>query len=148
MDELAAASEQAFRDLVQRDPAFVPFFRALVDNLEMTLAKSSMAISRAYERLAGDLPGRDRLLERIDAEHARTERLVLAVVEERGLLDRSPVLQRSIDLRNPYVDPMNLVQVSLLERYRALSAEEEREATGRVLARSIAGIAAALRNTG
>ena len=68
---------------------------------------------------------------------------VLAIVEADELLDRHPVIQRSVRLRNPYVDPMNAIQVDLLRRYRA---GDERAAPP--LLRSIAGIAAALRNTG
>ena len=73
---------------------------------------------------------------------------MLAIVEARELLDRHPVLQRSIRLRNPYVDPMNAIQVELLRRYRRAASDEEREPVRRPLLRSIAGIAAALRNTG
>ena len=80
----------------------------------------------------------------IAAEHARAVAAVLEIVEAKALLDRHPVVQRSIELRNPYVDPMNAIQVELLRRYRADADEEVR----RPLLRSIAGIAAALRNTG
>jgi phosphoenolpyruvate carboxylase len=73
---------------------------------------------------------------------------VLEIVEAKELLDRQPVLQRSVRLRNPYVDPMNAIQVDLLARYRAAGDEDERERLRRPLLRSIAGIAAALRNTG
>jgi phosphoenolpyruvate carboxylase len=74
---------------------------------------------------------------------------VLDIVEARRLLDRHPVVQRSIDLRNPYVDPMNGIQVELLARYRDPRAgEAERDRVRPPLLRSIAGIAAALRNTG
>ena len=74
---------------------------------------------------------------------------VLEIVEAGELLDRHPVVQRSIRLRNPYVDPMNAIQVELLARYRDPAAtEEERDRVRPPLLRSIAGIAAALRNTG
>jgi phosphoenolpyruvate carboxylase len=116
-----------------------PFFRTLVQNLEMTLAKSSIEIARWYLSLVGDA----RLWPAIEAEHARTVDAVLEIVEARKLLDRHPVLQRSVELRNPYVDPMNAVQVELLARYRAGDTRVEP-----ALLRSIAGIAAALRNTG
>ena len=76
-------------------------------------------------------------------EHDRARAAVLEIVEQQELLDRHPVLQQSIRLRNPYVDPMNAIQVELLRRHRA----GDEEAT-RPLLRSIAGIAAALRNTG
>jgi phosphoenolpyruvate carboxylase len=74
---------------------------------------------------------------------------VLAIVGAKELLDRQPVLQRSIRLRNPYVDPMNAIQIELLRRHRDPAASEaERERVRRPLLRSIASIAAALRNTG
>jgi phosphoenolpyruvate carboxylase len=81
----------------------------------------------------------------IAAEHAQTVASVLEIVEAKALLDRHPVVQRSIALRNPYVDPMNAIQVELLKRYRA---GDDSERVRRPLLRSIAGIAAALRNTG
>jgi phosphoenolpyruvate carboxylase len=116
-----------------------PFFRSLLQNLEMALAKSSIEIARWYLSLVDDA----RLWRAIEAEHARTVEAVLEIVEASRLLDRHPVLQRSIELRNPYVDPMNAVQVELLGRHRAGDATVEA-----ALLRSIAGIAAALRNTG
>lgn len=116
-----------------------PFFRALVQNLEMALAKSSMEIATEYLELTDDRS----LWEPIAAEYARTVATVLEIVEAGELLDRQPVIQRSVRLRNPYVDPMNAIQVELLRRYRA--GDEE---AAPPLLRSIAGIAAALRNTG
>ena len=116
-----------------------PFFRTLVQNLEMTLAKSSMEIAAEYLELVEE----QSLWPAIVEEHRRTVAVVLEVVEERELLARHPVLQQSIRLRNPYVDPMNAVQVSLLRRYR-----DGDEAAAPALLRSIAGIAAGLRNTG
>ena len=77
------------------------------------------------------------------AEYGATAAAVLAIVGEDRLLDRSPVVRRSIGIRNPYVDPMNAIQVELLRRYRAGD-----ESARLPLGRSIAGIAAALRNTG
>src|SRR6266540_378274 len=116
-----------------------PFFRSLVQNLEMTLAKASIEIAREYLVLVED----DRFWEPIAAEHARTVAAVLEIVEADELLDRHPVVQRSIRLRNPYVDPMNAIQVELLRRYRTGD-----DAVVPPLLRSIAGIAAGLRNTG
>ena len=76
-------------------------------------------------------------------EHDRARAILLEVVEAKELLDRHTVLQQSIRLRNPYVDPMNAIQIELLKRWRAGD-----EAALRPLLRSIAGIATALRNTG
>jgi phosphoenolpyruvate carboxylase len=117
-----------------------PFFRALVENLEMTLAKSSLGIARQYLALVED---GEALFAGIEAEHERAIAAVLEVTGSRALLDRHPVLQRSVALRNPYVDPMNALQVELLRRHRGGD-----EAARRPLLRSIAGIATALRNTG
>jgi phosphoenolpyruvate carboxylase len=116
-----------------------PFFRTLVQNLEMTLAKSSIEIATGYLTLVAD----DSMWPSIANEHARTVGAVLEIVEADELLERHPVVQRSVRLRNPYVDPMNAIQVQLLRRYRAGD-----EAAEQPLLRSIAGIAAALRNTG
>jgi phosphoenolpyruvate carboxylase len=125
-----------------------PFFQTMIDNLEMTLAKSSMAIARAYLQLTSHVPDAGVIWERIETEYARTVDAVLQVRGTTVLLEHKPVLKRSIELRNPYVDPMNFVQVALLSAYRQTENEAERTEVGRALARSIAGIAAALRNTG
>ena len=115
------------------------FFRTLVENLEMTLAKSSLEIAEGYLELVKD----DCLWQPIREEHERTTAVVLEITESQELLDRQPVLQRSIRLRNPYVDPLNALQVELLGRFR-----NGDERVRRPLLRTIAGIAAALRNTG
>ena len=121
-----------------------PFFRALVENLEMTLAKSSFEIAEAYVSLVPEAAEPRRFWKTLSAEHERTVAAVLTIVEADDLLDRHPVVQRAIRLRNPYVDPMNAIQIELLRRHRATGTEDVR----RPLLRSIAGIAAALRNTG
>jgi phosphoenolpyruvate carboxylase len=120
-----------------------PFFRALLENLEMTLAKSSFEIAEAYTSLVPTAAEPARFWAVLSAEHERTVNAVLTIVEADELLDRHPVVQRAIRLRNPYVDPMNAIQVELLRAWRGGD-----EAARRPLLRSIAGIAAALRNTG
>jgi phosphoenolpyruvate carboxylase len=117
----------------------LPFFRSLVDNVEMALAKSSLEVARGYLALVED----DASWVAIEEEHALTVDRVLTAVGVDTLLARQPVLRRSIDLRNPYVDPMNAIQVELLRRWRAGD-----QSARFPLMRSIAGIAAALRNTG
>jgi phosphoenolpyruvate carboxylase len=121
----------------------LPFFRTLVDNLEMTLAKSSLEVAREYRDLVPAELEPDRFFDEIASEHERTVAAVLAIVDEERLLERHPVLRRSIGIRNPYVDPMNAIQVELLRRFRAGDDDARLP-----LMRSIAGIAAALRNTG
>ena len=120
-----------------------PFFRAFVENLEMTLAKSSFEIAEAYVSLVPESAEPGRFWALLSEEHRRTVEAVLEIVEADELLDRHPVLQRSIRLRNPYVDPMNAIQVELLRAWR--DGEEEAR---RPLLRSIAGIAAALTEHG
>ena len=131
----AAAGNETLRDLYER----LPFFRTVVDNLEMTLAKSSLPIARGYLTLVEDPSPFDV----IATEHERAVAGVLAATGVSRLLERQPMLRRSIDLRNPYVDPMNALQVGLLRRLRAGD-----DGAQLPLLRSIAGIAAALRNTG
>jgi phosphoenolpyruvate carboxylase len=109
----------------------------------MSLAKTSMGIAERYLELVPDHELATRVFAGLREEHDRTRAAVLEIVEASELLDRHPVLQQSIRLRNPYVDPMNAIQVELLERHRAGDGEALRP-----LLRSIAGIAAALRNTG
>lgn len=140
-----ASTEEGLRRLRAMRDSW-PAFRALVSNLEMTLAKSSMQIARAYLDLVPDAADRERLWQLVEQEHARTVEAVLAIVETDELLDSQPVIQRSIRLRNPYVDPMNLIQVELLAEHRAAGGQDA--GVARLLARSIAGVAAALRNTG
>jgi phosphoenolpyruvate carboxylase len=120
-----------------------PFFRALVENLEMTLAKSSLEIAKGYLQLVPRELDGARYWSLIADEHELAVQAVLAIVEAKRLLDRHPVVQRSIDLRNPYVDPMNAIQVELIAAFRG--GDEDARLP---LLRSIAGVAAALRNTG
>jgi phosphoenolpyruvate carboxylase len=130
-------------DTLRRLYTRLPFFRSLVDTLEMTLAKSSLEIAAQYVELVPPELEPTRLYTEIASEHERTVDAVLQTLESRTLLERQPVLRRSIQLRNPYVDPMNAIQVELLRRFRGGDDDARLP-----LMRSIAGIAAALRNTG
>jgi phosphoenolpyruvate carboxylase len=135
----AAAAPTELRRLYSE----LPFFRSLVDNLEMTLAKASLEIAAEYLDIVPTELEPERFFALISSEHERAVASVLAITEESHLLERSPVVGRSVRLRNPYVDPMNAIQVELLRRYRAGD-----ESARLPLSRSIAGVAAALRNTG
>jgi len=130
-------------DILRQLYSRLPFFRSLVDTLEMTLAKSSLEIASQYLELVPAELAPQRLYGEIASEHERTVDAVLQTVESGTLLERQPVLRRSIQLRNPYVDPMNAIQVELLRRFRGGDDDARLP-----LMRSIAGIAAALRNTG
>ncbi|MGH9489017.1 MAG: phosphoenolpyruvate carboxylase [Terriglobales bacterium] len=121
------------------------FFRDLVDNAEMALAKTDLQITRAYQDLAPDRAAAERLMTAWEREFDRAVAGILAVTGERELLARSPVLARSIRLRNPYVDPLSLLQVGLLARERDGGLDE---AGQRALLLTMQGIAAGMRNTG
>ena len=126
-----------------------PFFRTLVEAVEMALAKSSTPVAAAYLDLVPPGPDRDRLWQRIRDEHDLAVDAVLTVTRSGELLDRHPVLQRTIARRNPFVDALNATQVALLARLRDPALDEQaHEAVRGPLARTIAGIAAGLRNTG
>ncbi len=120
-----------------------PFFRSIVENLEMTLAKSSLDIARSYLDLVPESADPAGHFARIAEEHARTTDVVLRIVEADTLLDRHPVVQRTIHLRNPYVNPINAMQVAMLRAHRAGDPDAVRP-----LVRTIAGITAGLRNSG
>ena len=113
----------------------------------MVCAKADLEIARAYvERLGG---ADDRaLLARLEDEFARAVRGVLRVRETGELLSDNPVLQAAIALRNPYVDPLSLLQITLLERKRAGGAEGDDPRVREALATTLSGIAQGLRNTG
>ena len=123
------------------------FFRTVVDNAQMSMRKADMAIAATYAGLASPAT-RDAVFPALEAEFARTEAALLRVTGQRDLLETQPWLQRSIRLRNPYIDPMNAVQVALLRRLRAASDAEEAAALRAVVLVSVNGIAAGLRNTG
>jgi phosphoenolpyruvate carboxylase len=117
--------------------------------MQMTLAKSDMRIAGAYASLVGDPAVRNGIWARISQEHAACVDALLQITGNNNLLDDSPVLQRSIRLRNPYVDPLSYVQVNLLRHLRALSKDSpDREAVLNTLLLTISGISSGMLNTG
>jgi phosphoenolpyruvate carboxylase len=124
-----------------------PFFRTLVDNCQVSLRKGDLRIAELYSSLAPE-PMRSQVFARIQAEQERTVRGLCRLTGQGDLLDHSPWLQRSIRVRNPYIDPMNYVQVALLRRLRATPEAPEAEALRDVILLSVNGIASGLRNTG
>jgi phosphoenolpyruvate carboxylase len=121
-----------------------------VDNAEMSLLKADMGIAELYSTLVPDPALAARVFEIIAAEHARTRSAILEVTGHAELLDGDPVLQRSVQLRNPYVDPLNYLQVEMLRRLRTQPDPDgpEAERCREVIVLTINGIAAGLRNTG
>jgi phosphoenolpyruvate carboxylase len=120
------------------------FFASLVDDLETSLARADLEIAAAYEELADARHGA--FAARLREEFAVVRDQVLAIKQTTALLDRDPTMQRSIELRNPYVDPINLLQVDLLRRWRETD-RGDRDLFEALLA-CIAGIAEGLQSTG
>ena len=122
-----------------------PLFLDIVRNVEMALAKADFGIARLYASLVPDVALRDRVYTMLHAEFCLTKRMVLAITGQAALLEKNKVLERSIRLRNPYVDPMSLIQVELMRRKRD---GDESEELNRAITATINGISAGLRNTG
>jgi phosphoenolpyruvate carboxylase len=141
LDQAAARYGTATLGEMARD---WPFLRALLDDVEMVLGTADFAIAARYARLAGGLG--DRYFPVIRTEFDRTVSHVLALKQEHALLDSDAALQRSIVLRNPYVDPMSLLQVDLLGRWRSEGRPDND--VFRALMASVRGIAQGLQSTG
>ncbi len=121
-----------------------PLFRVLLDNAEMSLAKTDRPIASRYLALGG----RDDLTALVLAEYDLTKRLVLAVTGHDRLLADRPVLSRAVALRDPYVDALSYLQLRALSALRAPSHEQDRERVERLLLLTVNGVAAGLQNTG
>src|SRR5258705_3581720 len=137
----SAEQERLLQDMMDH----FPLFDDLIHNVEMGLAKADQSMARLYAALVVDQSLRERVYEVIVDEFERTKRMVLRLSGQKTLLEKNPVLARSIRLRNPYVDPLSLIQVELLRRKRAGDKDEN---LNYALAATINGIAAGLRNTG
>ena len=126
-----------------------PFFRTLINFVQMTLAKSDLRIAETYTTLVEDQEIRERIWRRISEEHTACLKSLSQITGHAEPLDDSPVLQRSIRLRNPYVDPLSYIQVNLLHRLRSLpEGSEERNEISDTLLRTISGISSGMLNTG
>jgi phosphoenolpyruvate carboxylase len=136
-----AGSLDLLRSMAREFPLFIDLLR----NVEMALGKVDLATARLYSALVEDAAIRERVYDLFEAEFHRSVRAVLAVTNQAELLQDNQVLARSIKLRNPYVDPMHLIQVDMLRRKRA---GEDTPEVNRAIAATISGIAAGLRNTG
>jgi phosphoenolpyruvate carboxylase len=140
-----AARGEAERELLRTMMRRFPFFFDMVRNVEMALAKVDLPLARQYASLVADDGLRERVFALLVDEFRRTRRMILAVTGQSRLLETNSTLARSLRLRNPYVDPMSMIQIELLRRKRR---GEENEELNYVLAATINGIAAGLRNTG
>jgi phosphoenolpyruvate carboxylase len=140
-----AASDTGHEELLKRLMRDCPLFNDLIRNVEIGMAKADLTIARLYANLVADKALGERVFAMITEEFQRTRHMILKVTGQSHLLENNSVLYRSIRLRNPYVDPMSLIQVELLRRKRD---GEKSDDLNYALAATINGIAAGLRNTG
>ncbi len=120
-------------------------FSDMISNVELAMAKADLSIARLYASLVKDARIRESVYDILAEEFYRTRRMILLITGQKELIERNPVLSRSIKLRNPYVDPMSLIQVELLRRKRGGEKSEELDYA---LGATMNGIAAGLHNTG
>ena len=123
-----------------------PFWRTLIDNVQMILAKADLTIARLYADLLEDQSIAARIFGEIELKYQRSVDMICKITGQSALLDRVPILQKSIQSRNPYVDPLSLIQLVLLRRLRANPDTSEELQTA--VLESINGVASALKNTG
>ena len=144
---LAAASSG---ETLQEMYAQWPFFRAILANAEMSLQKADLEIAQLYLTLVDNQKMAEDFYQVIHTEYERTKEQILAITGNANLLDNEPDLQRSIQLRNPYIDPLNFLQVETLHRLRAIEdrTSSQAEELQNIMVLTINGIASGLRNTG
>ena len=144
-DFLAEAGEDVGMALLRRMNVEWPFFRTVLSNLDMVLAKADPAVARRYAELVQDRDLADRIFAAIEAEWDLTTKALNGVLETTERLADNPSLARSIEHRFPYITPLNHLQVDLIRRFRAGQTEDKVQ---RGILISINGVAAGLRNTG
>jgi phosphoenolpyruvate carboxylase len=145
VSELMQRRGEAGMELLRRMYRQWPFFRTLLSNMDMLLAKSDISIASRYAELVTDVALREDIFALIQEEWHETVKYLLAITGQTELLESNPALSRSLRNRSPYIDPLNHLQVELLKRYRAGETDER---TRRAILLTINGIAAGLRNSG
>jgi phosphoenolpyruvate carboxylase len=143
--EQFAARGPAQKNLLKTMMRRFPFFFDMIRNVEMALAKVDLPLARQYASLVPNTDLRERVFSLLEEEFHRTRRMVLEVTGQNNLLETNPDLAKSLQLRTPYIDPMSLIQIELLRRKRSGAHSDDLDY---VLAATINGIAAGLRNTG
>jgi phosphoenolpyruvate carboxylase len=145
----SAGNAQLLRDMMRG----FPLFATLIRSAEIAMVKADFAIARLYADLVTDAGLRDRVFEMLRREFDRTSQTILAVTGQQELLENNPVILRSVRLRNPYVDPLSLIQVDLLRRKRADATNSSVDLSigsslDYAIGATMNGIAAGLHNTG
>ena len=145
LDSYAAKSEQNFQLLQQMYEKW-PFFQSTIDNLHMALMKADITTAKEYLLLVEDKTVAERIFANILEEYEKTKAILLKITGDKELLDHTPNIKDSVYRRNPYVDPLNFLQVHLIKELRKQDGANEELLTEVLL--TISGISAGLRNTG
>ena len=143
--ERFAAKSRGNRQLLREIMCDFTLFSDIIRNVELAMSKADLAIAKLYASLVSDAKLRARVWKMLEQEFDRTRQVILDITGQKDLLGNNPVLSRSIRLRNPYVDPMSLIQVDLLRRKRSGG---DSDSLNYALGATINGIAAGLHNTG
>ena len=147
--ELFAGREPSHMRLLREMMRGSPIFASLIRSVEIAMAKADFAIAGLYADLVNDAVLRDRVFAMLRHEFERTRQFILTVTGQQDLLENNPVLFRSVRLRNPYVDPLSLIQVDLLRRKRSIAADSDlTPSLDYAIGATMNGIAAGLHNTG
>jgi phosphoenolpyruvate carboxylase len=145
LESFASKSNQNLQLLQQMYEKW-PFFQSTIDNLQMALMKADITTAKEYLLLVEDKATAERIFTNILEEYERTKKILLIITNDNELLDHTPNIQESVHRRNPYVDPLNFLQVELIKELR--SQEEPNEELLTQVLLTISGISAGLRNTG
>ncbi|MDR7076529.1 phosphoenolpyruvate carboxylase [Neobacillus niacini] len=145
LESFASNNEQNLQQLQQMYEKW-PFFRSTIDNLQMALMKADITTAKEYLSLVEDQQIAERIFSNILEEYERTKEILLKITGDKELLDHTPNIKDSVHRRNPYVDPLNFLQVELIKQLRKQDEPTEELITEVLL--TISGISAGLRNTG
>ncbi|MCL6573776.1 MAG: phosphoenolpyruvate carboxylase [Bacillus sp. (in: Bacteria)] len=145
LEKFIAKNDQSLQLLQQMYEKW-PFFRSTIDNLQMALMKADITTAKEYLSLVEDKTIAERIFTNIHEEYERTKTVLLKITGDQELLDHTPNIQESIYRRNPYVDPLNFLQIELIKELRSKDELDDELLTEVLL--TISGISAGLRNTG
>jgi phosphoenolpyruvate carboxylase len=146
--EMFAANHRNGLARLEKMYAQWPFFRQLIDNAEISLAKTELSIAREYAAMVESEAVRKKIFGMIEVEFNRSVAMVLKISGLKTLLENQPVLAQSIALRNPQVDPLNYLQIRFLKRWRQTDEKKRTETLRRLLALTVNGIAFGMKSTG
>jgi phosphoenolpyruvate carboxylase len=145
--EFAATHRDGLQELRQMYSRW-PFFRQLLDNAEISLAKTELGIAQDYAALVKSAVVRKKVFGMIKAEYLRSVQMVLKVTKQKRLLEKQPVLEHSLQMRNPCVDPLNYLQIRFLKRWRVANDKQRTAKLRRLMALTVNGIAFGMKSTG